>query len=242
MPNNSAWAARIPDCAASALGRLRLLKGIEVAQSENEWWLRGPALTGELELLLRTLPDGELFLVLNDGQLVPIDRRVPDGVLPQLRWRLIRDAISPTLPTSGFAGRLTDKTPIKLVHSHEERPANVLVVSFFEFQAWADNAPAIRLQRLRFATRHDGNTIIHGEPIPSLEGNRFTEQSGIVVPLGMSWSPFLAPDQLAKRWRLDKGDIALWTEAGRERITADQFVACHRSSILATSRSLTGAS
>lgn len=242
MLNNSAWAARIPNDAVPALGRLRLLKGIGAAQSKNEWWLRGSSLTGELELLLRTLPDGELFHVLDDDQLVPIDRHVPDGVLPQLRWQPIRDAISPTLPTSGFAGRLAEKIPIKLVRSHEERPSNVLVVSFFEFQAWAENASAIRLQRLRFATRHDGKTIIHGEPIPSLEGNRFTEQSGIAVLLGVSWSPLLDAEELAKRWRLDQGDIVLWTDAGREHITADQFVACQRSSILATARTLAGAS
>ncbi len=238
----TAWAARVSDDAVTALGRYRLLTNIDAARGESECWLRGPALTDELELLLRTLPDGELFLVLDDGQLMPIDRRVPDGVLPQLRWQPIRDAISPTLPTSGFAGRLTDKISIKLVRSHEERPANVLVVSFSEFQAWAENAPVVRLQRLRFATRHDGNTIIHGEPIPSLSGKRFTEQSGIAVPLGMSWNPFLDAEQLAKRWRLDQGDIALWTDVGRERITADQFVACQRSSILATARSLVGAS
>lgn len=237
MSNNSAWAVRIPDNAAAALGRLRLLKGIEVAQGINEWWLRGSALTDELELLLRTLPDGELFLVLDDGQLVPIDRRVPDGELPQVRWRPIRDAVAPSLPASGFAGRLTDKIPIQLVRSFEERPVNVMVVSFSEFKAWAKNAPVIRLQRLRFATRHDGKTIIHGEPIPPLNGKRFTEQSGIAVPLGISWSPFLEADQLATRWQLNQGDICLWTAEGRELVTADQFVACQRSSILETTRS-----
>ncbi len=234
------WAARISKNCEAALGRLRLIPGIEILETESSWWLRGSTLSDELQLKLRTLPDGELFRVLEDGQLVPIDLRVPHGVLPAGAWSLIRVAISPSLPVTLFAGKVAEQAQLKLVSSYDEQAANVLLVPFHVLYQWGQTAPLIRLTPLRFATRLDGTTIVCGTPLPSIRGEFFVERDGIAIAAGRACSPALSTTMLAERWGLEEGDLCLWDDKGQQLISSDQFVACGRSALQSTFDALGG--
>ncbi|QDT32156.1 hypothetical protein [Thalassoglobus polymorphus] len=230
----SLWAARISKNCETALGRLRLIPGIEVLESESSWWLRGSTLTDELQLKLRTLPDGELFRVLEDGQLIPIDLRVPHGVLPDGDWRPIREVISPSLPVTLFAGKVAEQAQLKLLSSYDEQAANVLLVPFQALYQWGQTAPLIRLTPLRFATRLDGTTIVCGTPLPSIRGQFFVERDGIAIVAGRACSPALSTTMLAGRWGLEAGDLCLWDDEGQQLIPSGQFIACGRSALQST--------
>jgi hypothetical protein len=95
---------------------------------------------------------------------------------------------------------------------------------------WAGAAALVRLARLRFAASSDGRVVVHGAPLPPLDGRRFTQTEGVAVPCGLAWSPPVGGPVLRELLGLREGDLALFEPGGTyELIEASAFVPASRS-------------
>jgi hypothetical protein len=226
------WAVALPLDSAEAAAGLRLEHGIEVLEISDAVWLRIDADDERLETLLRRLPGGRRFEILPDLQLRPIESRLPLGHLPRGTWQKIRTWAKVELPRAAVPAQAPTRMALSLVRSETENLVNVLLTGLRDWVEYGVAAPQIRLERLRFAVAADGRAVIHGTPLPSLEGERYSEADGVALPCGWTWSPAIDSPTLRTLWGLDADDLAL-VRPGRtwEHIRGEQFVRATRGAI-----------
>src|SRR5262249_44674594 len=108
--------------------------------------------------------------------------------------------------------------------------ANVLVIPLYRWLTYGTGAPQMRLDRRGFAVSSDERVIVHGSPLPPLQGERFYEGAGVALPCGWGWSPAIEPELLQRAWKLGPRDLALVRPDGTwEHIRGEQFVRATRS-------------
>jgi hypothetical protein len=231
------WAATLPLAELVAVAALRLMPGVRACVVGDQLWVRGDEAGEEVERALDRVAPAARFSVLPDGALVPRGRLLPDAYLPtEMKWLPLSELLRPVPPPAALPGVLTSRAGLALVRSSEERAANVLVTTLQAFAAYADGAPAVRLERLRFAA--DGErALIWGDPLPPLPGDRYAECAGVAAPCGYTWRPALDAGSLARALGLTDGELALLATDGTwQRVPAASFVRARRSAVRFTSR------
>jgi hypothetical protein len=233
------WVAWIDASNAEALAPLRLLPGLEVAWLAPSIWLRGPAWNEVLAGALRKVPGLRRLTVQTDGQLLAEGARVPEGWLPALSWRPLRDTLPVALPPALGAVPGGSTAGVRLVRSATERPATAVLTDIRTWLEWVETAPQIRLRALRFAAALDGRIWIEGTPLPTLPGQRFHLREGVAIPCGLGAAPDLDARVLRRWLGLAPGDTAFVHPDERwEIVKAEQFVPAMRSAVRLTAEVL----
>jgi hypothetical protein len=223
-----AWS--LPTTEARALGSVRRWSGLETLERSPLVWLRAGRLEDEQWELVRRLPGADRYTVLDDGQLLPVGGIVPRGRLPDGVWQPLDRWLAVELPTADEPAAAPSPASLQLVRSVVEREATWLQTSLAAWTAYVALAPQVRLARWSFVADRRGRIVVRGAPLPPLPGLRFVDHSGIVVPVGFTWSPHLPADVLRETFDLQKDDSLLWTPDGAcERIAADDWVQATRS-------------
>lgn len=234
------WAARVPVAEVAAVAAVRLTAGVRACVVGAELWLRGEEATEEIERALDRLAPAGRYSVQADEGLVARGRLLPEGCLPEAEWVPLAELVRPVVASAALPGVVGSRVGVTLVRSSEERGANVLVTTLAEFTAYAEGAPAVRLERLRFAC--DGErVVIHGEPLPPLPGERFAERAGVAAPVGFAWRPAVDAGSLRRVLGLQDSELALLQADGTwQRISAGSFVKARRSAVRFTARGAAG--
>jgi hypothetical protein len=233
--SDGAWAVWVPPDKAASAGALRLRPGVSVCALGDGVWLRGERLTQELELELRKLPAARRFSVGVDGTLTAEGARIPRGKVPGGDWQPLSAWLTPAPQPPALAGRTDQRVELRLVRTDNEEPATVLVTTLEEWAAYANDAPLVRLRRLRFATAADGRTAVRGEPLPPVPGRRYVEREGVAVPGGFRLSPDVGAATVRLLLGTEPEDLVLFQKDGSwERIAAGEFVSATRANMRAT--------
>lgn len=232
QPVNGPWAARAPLSLISAAASLRLIPGVSACVVSDDLWLRGDDLNQSMVSALNRLAPTARFAVLSDGQLVPHGRELPQGRLPpDAAWTPLADLLQPKLVSAALPAVPIPPVQLRLERSYEALEATVLIASLRDLADYAHDAPAVRLNRLRFAA-DSTRALVWGEPLPPLPGERYTERSGIAAPCGFQWRPAIDPPSLRRLLSLAEGDLALLgTDGNWQQLPATAFVRASRSAI-----------
>ncbi len=159
----------------------------------------------------------------------------PKNRLPGGPWVSLPKWLALELPPAGLAGRSEQRTPMVLVRSSRPETASVLLTSIDRWEAYAIQAPQVRLDRWQFAVAEDGRVVVRGEPLPPLPGERWVDREGIAVPAGWRWSPPVEAAIVRAVFGLEPGDLALWqTDGTWQRIRAADFMPASRAAVRAT--------
>jgi hypothetical protein len=231
-----------------------LAPGILVLEEGENLWARGDALDERLEIELKKLP-GERFSLV-DGepppQLSPIqprasqagvpgegDRRlraegsrIPRGKLPLGKWMPISEWFTLEPQTASLPGVGISKVAVRWDRSDRTVEASILITRGEHWRRWAVDAPAVRLQALRFALSEDGRVLVWGKPLPPIAGERYAEADGIAWPCGLEPRPGFDAATLREALQFDAGALALFDGGeGYELIAAEDFVPATRSAV-----------
>lgn len=225
-----------------ALDPLRLAEGVEAARCDDGWWVRGPVPASATEKLQRALPAEARFEWLEGDRLRLPGARVPCGRLPvEAVWTLLPELIPLALPSASPSARLDRKPTLRLVRGGAETAPDGLLLGLEAWSRWAVEAPAVRLQPLRFAvTAGEGasgaRALVLGQPLPPLPGQRLVSRAGIVVPAGWTWYPAVDASVVRRTLRLRADEIALWSgeDAMVAIIPAEAVVPASRSAVRLT--------
>lgn len=228
------WAVCLQATEATTLKGLRTVPGLRILLKDESIWLQGAALTPDLEQALRALP-AQRFHVLEDGQLLPWGRKVPQGHLPQGEWHPLQEAMRIALDTPLLCGAFSKKVAIRLVRSEEPREANLLLTGLKSWHDYAIAAPQARLALWTFAVSNQQEALIRGKPLPPLSGKHYVEENGIAVPAGWTWWPPVEVEVLRELFNLEGKDLILsHSDGGFDRISEGDFVQCGRAAVRLT--------
>ena len=222
---------------ASSLAPMRLLPGLEVAETESSVWLRGPPGDEHLQRALRALPAAARYERLPDDRLRRIEARIPGERLPPLTWQSLAGWLGIDLPAAALPADPPPPVPLRLVRSTAERTPDLLLTRFEEWMQFALQAAQVRLERLQFAAGAGGRVLVRGQPLPPLPGRRFVIHGSIAVPAGFEWHPAVDVEVVRRRLGVARDELVLWQEDGTFwRLHLEQFVAASRGAVRATAQ------
>jgi len=240
---NFPWVIRIAPENTAALFSLRLLPGIEVAETTDALWLRGKPGDDNLNRELSLLPAEARYEELDDRRLRLVTRRIPSDSLPAVRWQSLGAWLKIESPPAAMPAFNVEPVPLSLVRSAEERNADVLLTTFSDWAAFVANAGCIRLDQLCFAAASDGKVLVRGDPLPPLPGKRFVVYSGLAVPAGFTWHPCVSAEVVVRLFNISPDALVLWHEDNTiTRLHTEQFVAATWSAVRATMEVVTPSS
>ena len=230
------WAAEIAHEHARELGRLRVLPGVELAETEASFWVRGTSSIEEAQRVLLAIPHAQLYHIDRAG-LRQWGHRLVAKPLPGLTYTPLAKAIRPSLPIASYPSAPVPRFPLTLVRSDVEQQSVFLETTREQWTEYAASAPKVRLDRLAFAVSAEGRVLVRGQPLPSLSGRQYWESDGVAIPIGWTCSPAITGSAFSKLVRRAAGEIVLLDEQGAvQSIPADAFVRASRSAIRATAR------
>ena len=234
---NFPWAICLAQEDAASLAALRLVAGIEVAESGRDVWLRGQRGEESLDAKLAALPARERYEWLARNKLRQTGQRVPSEQLPDLRWQPLNAWLQVELPVAALPANEPRAVHLRLVRSTDEHEPELLLTSLENLSGFAAQAAQVRLDRLQIAASPDGNVLVRGTPLPPLPGRRFVLHGGVAVPAGFAWQPAVNVEALVQCFGVSSDALVLWHEDGTiTRLLSEQFVPATRSAIRNTGR------
>ena len=98
-----------------------------------------------------------------------------------------------------------------------------------------DRAVEARLKGLSFAASSDGQVLVWGDPLPSVQGAYFVLDEGLALPLGWELSLPVGGEVVRKALALDEGEFAVMHDDRQiDRLCRDDFLALTRSAVRLT--------
>jgi len=209
------------------LGSIRQVPGWKAAADSSGIWLKGPVNNGVFQTALNSLPATATYLVDEKGRLFPRGKQTPVGLLAEMPWQLLADYIPVELPVSAMPGETKLKVQLALKRSSVEREIYALKTTVKDWKSYAQTAPAIRLQQLRFAVSEKKEVLVLGAPLPVLRGKFYWLNNHFLLPAGFDFDPPVLADLLPHN-----DDLTLFDEGGKtEILPAAAFASAGRSVI-----------
>lgn len=217
-----------------SLADLRTQPSLFIAEADEAVWLKAEQAGKDIRPRLNALPAVRTY-VLQEERLFPVGAAVPEAELPRsLTWTPLQTWLQPEAPSSLLpplelpAGQL----PFRLVRSQEEQTASALLVEAEHWLQYAEAAPQVRLERLRFALSDERQVLVTGDPLPSLPGKLFWQMERLLLPAGWTLEyPLLAP-LLSGRMAKETDDLALIRQSGAwTTIRSAAFVTAQRANV-----------
>lgn len=209
------WAARLAPGAIASLDPLRLGAGIDLCEHGGELWLRG---SGESP---RDVPWSGRYELQDDGTIREPGHHLPAGGLPTSEWHPLAESLRVARPALVREGFPPPPITLALAPCAEWREPGMIKLPAEAWLAFAETAPAIRLDRLRFALIEAGTAFVTGDPLPSLPGARYVVRDGIATPAGFTWTPRVGAATVRAALRLgDEETVVFLPERACLRIPA----------------------
>jgi hypothetical protein len=217
------------------LGGVRGVSGLQAAEAAGELWLRGLPATGELPLVVRSLPATAAYALDAQGRLFPLGSLTPTAQLPTLTWHPVPAFIPLELPTAALPAQGIPRYHVRLVPSARAEAGAALLTTLAAWRVYAETAPEIRLSGLRFAVAADQRVLLLGAPLPPVPGEEHWLQRGLLLPAGFDFeAPLLAP-LLAKQLNPAADAVLLFAADGSwERILTQNILPVTRSAVRLT--------
>jgi hypothetical protein len=217
------------------LGSVRHLPGLQAAEAAGQLWLRGLPVAGELPLAVRGLPAVAAYSLDAQGRLFPPGQLTPTAQLPALAWLPIREFVPLELPTAALPAQGAPTYRVQLTPSARAEAGVALLTTLETWQAYAETAPEIRLQSLRFAVAADQRVLLLGTPLPPISGQEYWLSEGLLLPAGFDFeAPLLAP-LLAQKLNPVGEDVLLFAADGSwERVPKAHLLPVTRSAVRLT--------
>ncbi|MDJ1479730.1 hypothetical protein QNI16_04480 [Cytophagaceae bacterium YF14B1] len=217
------------------LGAVRCIPGLRAAENGDHIWLRGIAVSEKIDIRIRQLPALHTYFLDERNRLFPAGGVTPTGTLPSLSWQPLTTFISVELPVSVLPGKFQRPYIAQLVPSGQDKPGAALLVSLATWKAYAETAPEIRLQQVRFAVSEKEEVFIIGDLLPSIPGKEYWRHNTLLVPSGYDFDPPLITDIIEKKLNPQKGNLLVFHSSDEwELIPLSCFVPATRSAIRLT--------
>jgi MoxR-vWA-beta-propeller ternary system domain bpX2 len=218
-----------------ALGTVRCVAGLLVATDQDDIWLRYDDVHGAIPAALRKLPVLATFETDEEGHLFHLGCQTPVMKLKTLEWMALTDFLPLKMPVAALPGLLGQPQPIPFVISQRPRKGKALLTSLDVWKKYAAEAPAIRLEMLRFAVSAKGEVLVIGDILPPLPGKEYWEVQDIYIPAGFDFENEMFPVFLHQQLNPLRRQVLVFDQEGNwQAIDKNYFVTAKRSAVRLT--------
>jgi hypothetical protein len=166
------------------LGKIRHWANLKMAMEDNFCWVKDFTYEQINALEVKTIPYKTIYYS-QENKLFKQDSLLPERTIPMLLWTPIERALSIELPSYNFNYfGVNDQVSVKLVQSEQEKPVFGMLVDRRVLEEYIQNAPAIRLQKLKWTILDESAVFIIGEPNLPIQGEGFWKNGDFFLPIG----------------------------------------------------------
>lgn len=206
-----------------SLGAVRCTEGLMVAEDSSFIWIKGDNVLLNADFHLKQLPVKTTFLADDNNNLFIPGKLTPVEKLKALEWIPLSTFIQVEAPVAAFPGQTNEKVEIKLVVSKTERKGIALLTSLAIWKQWAESAPGIRLERLKFAVSEKKEVIVIGDPLPPIPGKEYWAIDDILLPSGFQFEFSFVSAFIAEKLNEDGRSLILFDSGGNWRTIDKAF-------------------
>jgi len=226
------WVLVLQKSDLTQLGKIRCWLGMQIAQNGQELWLRCPMRKAELDEALRRLPALYTYREDAQGLLFQAGRSTPSSRLPLLNWVPLTEYLPVELPVAALPAHLPTPHLLQLLPTAEVQDSVALKISLEQWQLYAETAPAIRMECLRFALSGAGEVLVMGEPLPPIPGQEYWLQESILLPAGYDFEWAIVAQLLQMRENSEGKYYLVFNHEGNwQKIEKQYFVPATRAGI-----------
>lgn len=219
----------------ASLGAVRCINGLKAAIDTDTIWLRDDSGNTEPSAALRQLPVLNTFYTDEQDHLILTGSLTPLSKLPQLEWLPLPEFIPVTAPVAAMPGILGRPSMIQLKYSGRQRRGRALLTSLTDWKQYAETAPAVRLESLRFAVEEKGDVFIIGDLLPPLPGKEYWETNDIYIPAGYDFENDLLPVFITQKLNAARSQVLVFdTDSNWQPIDKNFLVKGKRSAVRLT--------
>jgi hypothetical protein len=219
---------------AAALGEVRCLDGLQVADKDAVIWIKG-MLNDAHQSALKRLPVTATYYKDAQNRLFICGEQTPVAILEEMNWQPIGKFVTVELPVSALPAQVVERVGIKLIPVSVTHDGDALMVDLDTWKKYGEGVSSVRLGCLHFAVSESGRVLITGMPLPPLPGAEYWMQEDMLIPAGYDFEWSMAACFITERLNAGRRDIMLSDEKGNlERIAKSMFVPATRSAIRMT--------
>lgn len=191
------------------LGSIRHWENLKTASNENSIWIKDFTDWQLRDSTLQSIPFTR-FYYCRDNLLFPKGSLLPQQKQPSFLWTPIQKAFPVTIEAynHNFFG-VQQRQTIRLITTETEQQATVLLVDIEMANKYIHQAPAIRLQHLRWLLVNGSKALFVGAPMLPLNGDAFWQKGNFIFPVGYSMEFPILENQVKQIINAD-GDALIW--------------------------------
>ncbi|WP_192822972.1 hypothetical protein [Rufibacter sp. LB8] len=200
---------------APYLTSIRHWHNLKIAREKETYWIKDFTQSQIDSIEVKSIPFKQLYTLQNnllfpDGSKLPVKR-----MATSLLWTPLERGLPVTLPVynHNFFG-LQEKLPVKLAPSELEQPCFGLLTSTESLSAYAQTAPAIRLQNLDWVILNQVNALVLGTPTVPISGATFWKRNSHLLPTGYDFELSILADVIQESINPEEEHWVLWSEDG----------------------------
>jgi hypothetical protein len=209
----------------SDLVQIRSWFNLKIAHEGRTYWVKGFTQQQLESLEVKSIPFKKLYSLQNH-LLFPYGSKLPSKRLPSaLLWTPLERGLPVTLPAynHNYFG-LPEKIQVKLVPADVEQPDLGLMVSLAMLSAYAQTAPAIRLQNLSWLILKPDTALVLGTPLLPVPGRSFWQRGSHLLPTGYDFELPVLHEVIQQKINPAQEEWVLWQPDGAySLITKAQF-------------------
>lgn len=192
------------------LARIRHWRNLKAASEGNTFWVKDLDYAQAHATEVQSIPFKTIFYQ-RDNQLFPLRSRLPDRNVPALLWTPIDRALIIKLPAlnHNYFG-ITEQLSIRLTASHAEADATAMVTTQSLAATYIANAPAIRLEQIRWALLDTDRVFLLGTPLLPIPGDTYWTRKDLLLPSGLDFELPLLTDAIQKKISPTRDNWVVW--------------------------------
>lgn len=209
-PNNIIYCAVIKNAQADMLGAIRLWDNIKIAYDDARIWLTNLDYAQIHSLEIKSIPYIKIYFT-KENKIFPLNSKLPVANYPALLWTPIQHAIRIELPKqNNNLFSFNDSVALEIIPSELEQQAAASIVSLIELKKYLQDAPQIRLNKIKWAWLNNDLAFLIGAPLLPLPGTSFYRKYDFLIPCGYKLSLDSLQDAINENINPDSSKWIIW--------------------------------
>lgn len=210
--NHLKWYLQIDVQHKDFLAQIRHWDNLKVGILANKIWIKDFKIDQLENNILKSIPFVQFFYA-KDQLLFPKHSLLPSEKLPNILWTPIERALPIENATynHNYFG-LNEIISIRLIQSDEEKEATYLMVDIESANHYISNAPAIRLQTLKWILIDENQVLICGAPLLPINGTTYWQNEDFILPVGYNLEFAILQNSIKEKLQLQQCQLIWWID------------------------------
>lgn len=205
---------KVPMEHQSDLSRIRHWSNLKAAIDKDIIWIKDLDYNQVHSIEVRSIPFRTAYYE-KGNRLFLLDRNLPELIVPSMLWTPIDRAFPARIPALNHNLFGTqERIQVTFATRNVESETVAMVTTRQVLEGYMYTAPAIRLEKIRWALLQDGRVFLLGMPPLPVPGDTYWSRKDQLLPTGFDFELHILSDLIQKKVNPGRDNWVLWKSEG----------------------------